>query len=87
MPVSDEIATFALYGNAATSGGGPWGKEKVDHLVTVGSTESTISDDGMTITFPGYSVAPAGDLLRGTDWEAYFLYRGATDRKSGTRQR
>ena len=83
MPVSDEIATFALYGNAATSGGQPWGKEKVDHLVTVGSTESTISDDGRTITFPGYSVAPAGDLLRGTEWEAYLLYRGASDRVSG----
>lgn len=83
MPVSDEIATFALYGNAATSGGQSWGKDKVDHLVTVGSTESTISDDGMTITFPGYSVAPSGDLLRGTDWEAYFLYRGASDRVSG----
>lgn len=85
-PASDAIADFALYGNSETSGGKKWGKEKVDHLVTVNSTNFEISPDGTTITFPGYSVAPAGDLLRGTDWEPYFLMRGATDgRKSGPR--
>ena len=82
-PVSDEVADFALYGNEKTSGSAQYGAPKVNHVVTVSSVNFTVNPDG-SVSMPGYKVYDEGDYFRGTNWEPYWLYRGATDgRKSG----
>jgi len=83
MPVSDEVATFAIYGNAATSGGTSWGKDKVDHVVEVVSAPSFDILPNGTVEITGLRVHPTGDLFRGSKWEPYWLIRGASDRASG----
>lgn len=80
---SDEVADFAIYGNADTSGGKRYGKSRVDHVVEVTSAPQAALDEKGDLVVTGLKVHKKNDLFRGTVWEPFWLIRGASDRASG----
>lgn len=81
-PVSDDIAFFSIYGSKEISGGLKYGKNTADHVVSV---KNTLNFDlkGRTLFVSGYKFYEKHDLFRGTEWEPFWLIRGARDRNSG----
>lgn len=82
-PTSDAVADFAIYGNLETSGGKKYGKSRVDHVIEVFSTPTATFDEKGSLIIEGLTVHEEGDLFRGTEWEPFWLIRGASDRVSG----
>lgn len=94
MKTSDEIAEFSIYGNSSTSGGKNYGKDKVDYVVEVfDRPESSLGANGEIIiknlvlhdAHEGAEDSKKKDalLFRDTEWEPYWLIRGAKERESG----
>jgi hypothetical protein len=82
IPVDDEIAFFAIYGNENTSGGLAYNKKSADYVVTVSNKLSfEMIDD--TLIASGYEFHEKHSIFRGTDWEPFWLIRGSSDRSSG----
>ena len=95
MKTSDDVAEFSIYGSDSTSGGKDYGKSKVDYVVEVFDRPASSVNSNGEIVIKNLKLHDAHEsageemmkdslLFRDTEWEPYWLIRGAKGRDSGT---